>query len=313
MIDLEVLYDNRFYDQFTKLLAEENISRSIEAVKTAYFDLDSRTVVIPTWHENLSECVKKFLHAHEVSHAKFTPVAGWHSYLKKYGTAAGYYLNVCEDARVDSLMVNKFKGLQTVYVEAYNELFDYGFFKSTDWDVLNQRSFGNRFNIETKMRSFSKIELRNDTEREFVERSTHLKTFKDVTHLAFDIMQYDSGIDDSIVDELKEVVENLMLGGDTKSNMEELNSAMQDISKILAPVEDALEGLEIAGTEDDGLDELYDKFQKGVRYASELHLFRKPEKGQILSVKDYHTRMLFSINNMSKADKTKLMNELSKI
>ena len=61
-----------------KLLAAENITVSHQNIKTAMFNLKTRTLVCPVW-KDMDGDLYDLLMGHEVGHALNTPEAGWHS------------------------------------------------------------------------------------------------------------------------------------------------------------------------------------------------------------------------------------------
>jgi hypothetical protein len=65
-----------------KLLASENITVSHQNVKTAYFDLKNRTMILPVW-KDMDGDLYDLLTGHEVGHALNTPERGWHDAVKE--------------------------------------------------------------------------------------------------------------------------------------------------------------------------------------------------------------------------------------
>ena len=59
-----------------KLLATENISVEHRKVKTAFFDLKQRLLVVPIWKE-MNKDILDLLLSHEIGHALFTPQQEW--------------------------------------------------------------------------------------------------------------------------------------------------------------------------------------------------------------------------------------------
>ena len=78
--------NNNAKSYLAKLLATENISVEHKKVKTAYFDVKSRLLVLPIW-KDMNEDITDLLIAHEVGHALFTPTI-WlgRLYYKKKNT-----------------------------------------------------------------------------------------------------------------------------------------------------------------------------------------------------------------------------------
>jgi hypothetical protein len=86
-----------------KLLASENITVSHQNVKTAYFDLKNRTMVLPVW-KDMDGDLYDLLTGHEVGHALNTPQQGWHNEVAATEKKFKDFLNVIEDARIEKLV-----------------------------------------------------------------------------------------------------------------------------------------------------------------------------------------------------------------
>ena len=78
-----------------KLLATENLTVEHKKVKTAYFDLQKRLLVVPIWKE-MNVDILDLLLAHEIGHALFTPQVEWKEAIDK--KIPHSFLNVVEDA-----------------------------------------------------------------------------------------------------------------------------------------------------------------------------------------------------------------------
>ena len=102
-------------DILARLLATENLTVEHQAVHTAMFDTESRTLILPIW-KDMSNDLYDMLVMHEVGHALFTP-AGMEALLDALNSIdpdnhgiVKQYLNCCEDARIEKLMKNRFPG-----------------------------------------------------------------------------------------------------------------------------------------------------------------------------------------------------------
>ena len=87
--------NNNAKSYLAKLLATENISVEHKKVKTAYFDVKSRLLVLPIW-KDMNEDITDLLIAHEVGHALFTPQSGWEESIIKRKIPKSF-LNVIEE------------------------------------------------------------------------------------------------------------------------------------------------------------------------------------------------------------------------
>ena len=84
-----------------KLLATENITVEHRKVKTAFFDLQKRLLVVPIWKE-MNVDILDLLLAHEIGHALFTPQKEWKEAIDE--GIKHSFLNVIEDARIEKLI-----------------------------------------------------------------------------------------------------------------------------------------------------------------------------------------------------------------
>ena len=131
-----------------KLMATENIIVEQKNVPTAYFNLGTRTLVIPTLKSELSSVLYDLFIGHEVGHALNTPSDGWHDSIQEVGVNRSI-LNVCEDVRIEKLIRRKFPGLKMSFIKAYKELLQQDFF-GVDGKDLNVLKLIDRINLHTK-------------------------------------------------------------------------------------------------------------------------------------------------------------------
>ena len=110
--------------QLAKLLATENIIlRHSPNSKTAYFNTETRELVLPVW-QNISEDLYDMLVVHEVGHALDTPSDKWVQAIddiasEHYDDATirqkiiiKNFLNIVEDARIDKRQKRRYPGSQ---------------------------------------------------------------------------------------------------------------------------------------------------------------------------------------------------------
>jgi len=174
-----------------KLLATENITVSHQKVKTAYFDLKSRTLVCPVW-KDMDGNLYDLLMGHEVGHALNTPAQGWHSALHdENGKPLGKFkdfLNVVEDARIEKLIKRKFPGLSKSFAAAYKNLYDKDFFGIKNINVKKMNLI-DRINIRYKLGAHIPVAF-NDDERQFLVDIDNAETWDDVVDVARRIFAY---------------------------------------------------------------------------------------------------------------------------
>jgi len=180
--------NNNAKSYLAKLLATENISVEHKKVKTAYFDVKSRLLVLPIW-KDMNEDITDLLIAHEVGHALFTPQSGWEDSIIKRKIPKSF-LNVIEDARIEKLIKRKYPGLSQSFIRGYRDLINNNFFGTKDKD-LDKMLLIDRLNIHFKSSHVeSPITFTDSYENDIVSRMEKLETFEDVIELADELAKY---------------------------------------------------------------------------------------------------------------------------
>jgi cobalamin biosynthesis protein CobT len=171
-----------------KLLASENITVSHQNVRTAYFDLKNRTMVLPVW-KDMDGDLYDLLTGHEVGHALNTPEDGWHNQVKESDRKFKDFLNVIEDARIEKLVKRKFPGLSKSFARAYASLYERDFFGIKKLGDLSKLTLIDRINLRFKMGSHVIVEF-NDFEREIVREVEAAETWDQVVDIARRVYDY---------------------------------------------------------------------------------------------------------------------------
>ena len=169
-----------------KLLASENLVIEHKKVQTAYFDLKSRTITLPTFKEMTGE-VYDLLVSHEVSHGLHTPKQGWHDAIMD-NKALKSYLNVIEDARIERKIKEKFPGLRRSFNIAYKKLHDDNFFGIQNRDV-NKMLLIDRINMFYKLGAYVKVTFTAD-ELPFIDEINAAETWEDVLRITEKVYSY---------------------------------------------------------------------------------------------------------------------------
>ena len=169
-----------------KLLATENIHVEHQKTSTAYFNLETRTVVLPIFKE-MSADLYDLLIGHEVGHALETPADGWHSSISEKGSGFKSFLNIIEDSRIERKMKTRYPGLRRSFYNGYQELFEKNFFGVEGMDV-NKLKFIDRINLHAKVGSFLNVKF-SDEEQAIVNRLDSLNTWEDVVALASELYE----------------------------------------------------------------------------------------------------------------------------
>ena len=170
-----------------KLLAQENLNVESRNVETAYFDLNTRTLILPELKKDISPDVQDLFISHECSHGLHTPTEEWNAAIESK-TVRKSILNVVEDARIESLIKRKYPGLKAVYSRAYNKLMEVDFFGLSKLDI-ESLNFVDRLNLYCKVGYIPDIEF-SDSEQVFVNRTECTKSFAEVVQLSKEIEEF---------------------------------------------------------------------------------------------------------------------------
>jgi len=216
-----------------KLLATENISIEHQKVKTAYFDLKERKVVLPIFNE-MSSDLYDLLIGHEVSHALNTPLEGWHDAASVKGKGFKSFLNVVEDARIESDIKRRYPGLVKNFFKGYKELYERDFFGLEDRDI-NDYPLIDRINIHFKVGMFAAVEF-TDAELVYVDKVAACETWEDVVAVATEIYEL-SKTEEAMID----MANDLMFDDD--------NDEVSDDDEV---TEETIEAGEEENKEDEG-------------------------------------------------------------
>lgn len=171
-----------------KIMANEDlIVEQRSGIPSAFFDTDSRLLVVPEFKDSVSVNVLDLMLSHEVSHSLHTPNEEWVNAVREQKINKSI-LNVVCDARIERLIKNKYPGLRKIYHYAYKELFDNNFFgtSETDFTTLN---LIDRINLYFKVGYIEKIPF-SDEEMVFVTAAENTQTFSDVVKLSKEIQEH---------------------------------------------------------------------------------------------------------------------------
>jgi hypothetical protein len=191
-----------------KLLASENITVSHQNVKTAYFDLKNRTMILPVW-KDMDGDLYDLLTGHEVGHALNTPERGWHDAVKE-GDNKKFkdFLNVVEDARIEKLVKRKFPGLSKSFARAYASLYERDFFGIKKVRDLNKLNLIDRINLRFKMGTHVIVSF-NDYERDIVREIEAAETWDQVYDIARRVYDYTKQNEQDKIQNLQDLQEQM--------------------------------------------------------------------------------------------------------
>ena len=210
----EILTKNRETKSLlAKLMASEDINVEYrESAKTAAFDTEGRTLIMPVLKDMTENSTDLFL-GHEVGHALYTPQGAIKEVMKKGKLFKGV-VNIVEDARIEKMIQSKFPGLKSSFYKGYGDLMERGFFDIKGQDV-NELNFIDRINIHFKIGVRAGVEF-SDEEMTIVDKISNLRSFDDSLRVSEELYGYckDNAEEPDIGDEDFDF-------GDDDSDMEE--------------------------------------------------------------------------------------------
>jgi hypothetical protein len=171
-------------DNLAKLMSTEDITVIQKPESSAYFDTKTRVLVIPTWN-NLSDIIVESLIGHEIGHALYTNSESWISAirLREPNEVFRDYLNVIEDARIESLVKQKYPGMKKIFYHGYKQILDNKIFEI---DAVEDLPLIDRLNIHFKFSGIITLNL-NETEISYISRIEKIDTFSEVVDIAIEI------------------------------------------------------------------------------------------------------------------------------
>lgn len=177
--------------QFSKLLAQEDLTVVYENVKTASFNGAERILTLPVW-DNMSVELHDMFSAHEVGHALITPrPEDKIQYILTRDNPMGVphgILNALEDVRVDRHIKKKYPGLKKAYIEGCKELFDRDFYGLRGRDIA-KLSVIDRINLFYKGGALMGIPF-TDYEKDLRDRAFKASSYADVAALGREVYEY---------------------------------------------------------------------------------------------------------------------------
>ena len=173
----------RARDATARLMATENISVVHDpAMHTATFDTVSRTLTLPVWKDCPSD-VYDMLVAHEVGHALYTPegskrlIEAIKDIDPRRPQFSKMLLNICEDARIERFIKNKYPGVGRSFARGYEWMMGKDFFqiKGQDISTLN---LPDRVNLYFKPGLYGHVSIPfNAAEQAVVDQVAAANTF----------------------------------------------------------------------------------------------------------------------------------------
>jgi len=174
-------------DYLAKLLAKEDLQVVHGNFTTASFDVVNRTLRLPLWKDK-GKAVYDLLVGHEVGHALYTPVDGWHDADINVKDIPRSYLNIVEDIRIEKLIQRTYPGIVRAFKQGYKVLFDDNLFGTVGKDISEYR-FMDRLNIFSKGRGYVKVEF-SDEEQALVNKALAVESWVDVINICKELQEF---------------------------------------------------------------------------------------------------------------------------
>lgn len=184
--------------QLAKLMASENLTVQHRKTSTAYFLPKERVLVCPIWQDMAGDLYDLCM-GHDVGHALYTPVEGWHNAASNKGKNYKHFLNIVEDARIEKKIKRKYPGLTRQFTSAYKKLVDRDFFGIQK--RVAPLTFIDRINIETKIGQYVETEFQNEIEKQLLAEVNALETWDDVVRVTDKIWEYSKSEQQELMEE----------------------------------------------------------------------------------------------------------------
>ena len=174
-------------DYLAKLLAKEDLTVTHGNFPTASFDVVNRELRLPLWKDK-GKAVYDLLVGHEVGHALYTPVDGWHDADINVKGIPRSYLNIVEDIRIEKLIQRTYPGIVSAFKQGYKTLFADNLFGTVNKDLTKYKLM-DKLNIASKSRGNVKVEF-NEAEQLLVNKAMAVETWVDVINICKEIQEY---------------------------------------------------------------------------------------------------------------------------
>lgn len=178
---------NAANENLAKLMSSEDIGVTYGNVETAYFNTETRTLMLPNW-EGLKEIELEMIIAHEIGHALYTPAKEWKETILSMNppTLFKYYLNIVEDARIEKLVKRKFPGTKKIFYFGYASLNEREDLFSKNY---SEYTFIDYINLYYKLGGIRKVNL-TEKHKYFIEKMDLMESFEDAVSITKEIFDY---------------------------------------------------------------------------------------------------------------------------
>ena len=265
--------NERSWEIYTQILSKENLKLTYSnKATTAYFNLKTREVVVPTF-DYMTEEVTQLLISHEVGHAYFSDYSK--EEFNKYTSLYGGLFNVVEDAHIENRMKKSFGGLSSIFKEGYKILYKEDFFELSE--DLSNYNLTSRLNLFYKLGHILDVPF-DGVENEFAVALKSVSSKEDVISLCERIKEY--------IEEQSEEEKN-----------EEKQYSEQESSEEYGKEESSQsEGEEGTSTDEQSSelnDEISSIFEKNLSKYGEDFLSQKPQKSNSERLERFFSKEAF--------------------
>lgn len=178
---------NAANENLAKLMSSEDIGVTYGNVETAYFNTETRTLMLPNW-EGLKEIELEMIIAHEIGHALYTPAKEWKETILSMNPPTLFkdYLNIVEDARIEKLVKRKFPGTKKIFYFGYASLNEREDLFSKNY---SEYTFIDYINLYYKLGGIRKVNL-TEKHKYFIEKMDLMESFEDAVSITKEIFDY---------------------------------------------------------------------------------------------------------------------------
>lgn len=176
------------HENLAKLMSTEDIGVTYGNTETAYFNTETRTLMIPNW-VGLKDIELQMLIAHEIGHALFTPYREWKDAILENQPSDIFkdYLNVVEDARIEKLVKKKYPGSKKIFFFGYKELLNR---KNVLPKNLNQEfNLIDTINLHFKLIGIHDFKL-DEIHQYFINKMEKMESFLDALEIAQELFLF---------------------------------------------------------------------------------------------------------------------------
>ena len=176
------------YMEYARLLTNEDIVLNYsDEADTAYFDMETRSIIIPMF-EYLDKICTASLTAHECGHALYSNYDV--DEVIDIKDVYGDIFNVIEDGYIEKKISSQYPGITYFFKKAYSSFYENDFFK-VDKEKLDELNFLEKLNLNLKLNRIGiNIPMDNAVENKFLHKAYIVNSNDEVIQLCDEIYEY---------------------------------------------------------------------------------------------------------------------------